>query len=674
MDDIGEREDAGGPAATGGPRVTEARGGGGGADETRRVTDARDDNGGPRAARAQDEAQVGSRAAGATDDSRGESRAARASDDAQNESRADAGGEVRRGPFAAIASSRTGYLVAGALAVGLLYGWLQFSTDSICCGDFDGYYHTRWSQLLWQGARDGAFPPQFKWLPHTTLNARDYVDHHFLFHAAQAPFVSLGETGAGRWLAARLRVAPDALGPKLSAWLFACLAVFSCFWLVVRHRLRYPLVWLVALLGCSAPFLFRMSMTKAMSVSIVLLVAGINLLFRRKYVWLLPLAFVFTLTYDMFVMLGGASVIWAAVVWWGERRVEWRPVAWVALGCALGLVINPYFPENVTLLYQHAVMKIGVTDANRPRVGNEWYPYESWDFLRNCAVAFAAMLAGYVAFNPHDRRRAQTPLFFLIFSTILLVANAKWRRYAEFWPPFAVLFAAFAVDAALRASRSIYSHLPADVMDELRHFFDAGSARKTTDEARRFGWAVVAAVVLAVPVGFNALAETHEIADSAPHSDYRAGAEWVRANVPAGEIVFNTDWDDFPRLFYYDPAHAYVSGLDPTYLYDRDPALSKLYEEITLGREKDPGPLIRERFGARYVFTDNETIHDGFYDAALDSGWFEVAYEDDTCTVLRIRDQKGEPPADEDEPAAGDDEPPAADNAQPSGEGVGPAP
>lgn len=588
-------------------------------------------------------------------------------DDKQDGPRA----EGRRGFVAGVWSARTGYLVAGALSIGLLYGWLQFSTDSICCGDFDGYYHTRWSQLLWQGARAGAFPPEFKWLPLTTLNARDYVDHHFVFHAMQAPFVSLGETGAGRWVAARLGVAPDALGPKLSAWLFACLAVFACFWLVVRHRLRYPLVWLVALSGCSAPFLFRMNMTKAMSVSVVLLIVGINLLLRRKYVWLLPLAFLFTLTYDMFVLLGGASLIWAAVILWSERRFEWRPVLWVCIGIALGLVINPYFPQNVTLLYQHAVMKLGVADAARPRVGNEWYPYESWDFLRNCAVAFAAMLAGYVAFNAHDRRRAQAPLFFLVLSTVLLVANAKWRRYAEFWPPFAVLFAAFAVDAALRASRSSYSRLPADVMDELRHFFDANSTRGDDGgEAGRFVGAAVAGVALCVPLAFNVIAERREIADSAPHADYRAGAEWVRANVPAGETVFNTDWDDFPRLFYYDPAHAYVSGLDPTYLYDRDPALSKLYEEITLGRERDPGPLIRERFGARYVFTDNETIHDAFYDVAIDSGWFEVAYEDDTCTVLRIRDQKGEPPPD-DEPAGGDDG--AADGNDQSG-GGDPAP
>ena len=85
----------------------------------------------------------------------------------------------------------------------------------------------------------------------------------------------------------------------------------------------------------------------------------------------------------------------------------------------------------------------------------------------------------------------------------------------------------------------------------------------------------------------------------------RRALQWMRDNVPPGQFIFNTDWDDFPRLFYFDPSHYYVSGLDPSYLFDKDPDLSRLYDRITLGQEEDPGPLIRDRFGARYVFSDN---------------------------------------------------------------------
>jgi glycerol uptake facilitator-like aquaporin len=559
------------------------------------------------------------------------------------------------------AGVRYAYLLAGAGLIGLVFCWLQFSTRAVCCGDLDGYYHIKWSQTLWQSLRARHFPPRFTWLPLTTLNARDYVDHHLLFHLLEIPFTFFRD----------LR-----FGAKVSAALFGTLAVCSCYWLVWRYRLRYPLVWLLALLGCSAPFLYRMNMTKAMSVSVVLLVVGIHLLFQRRYIWLLPLAFVFTETYDMFVLLALAVAIWIVVETWSERNLAWQAIAkmimFTLVGIALGLVLNPYFPHNLRLFYEHVVMKVAVADANRPRVGNEWYPYETWDFFRNSLVACAAMVAGYVAFTWEDRRRAARPLFFLIFSTILLIAHAKWRRFAEYWPPFAVLFAAFAVQAAIERARASYGRLPADVQNELEPYLDAHAPPVVPVATTRRGedWGLIAAtvvaLVLATAAGFSIYAETKEIRESAPPQEYSAGCEWLRTHVAAGEVVFNTDWDDFPKLFYYDPSHAYVSGLDPTYLYDANPELSKLYEQITLGKVSDPGPLIRERFGARYVFTDNEDVHDDFYNAAMDSGWFEEVYTDEDCTILHIRDQKGEPPPDTNEgntPDEGDSNDNDEDNA-----------
>ena len=38
---------------------------------------------------------------------------------------------------------RLSELGVGALAIGLLFWRLQFSTQAICCGDFDGYYHIK---------------------------------------------------------------------------------------------------------------------------------------------------------------------------------------------------------------------------------------------------------------------------------------------------------------------------------------------------------------------------------------------------------------------------------------------------------------------------------------------------------------------------------------------------
>jgi len=530
---------------------------------------------------------------------------------------------------------RGAQLLAAAVVVGLVFWRLQFSSDAICCGDFDGYYHIRWSRMLWESLRHRSFPPIFSWLPLTTLNPRDYVDHHLLFHVFQIPF-TFGD----------LRV-----GAKIASLIFASLAVLSCYWLLLRFHIRYSLVWLLALLACSAPFLFRLNMAKAPPFAIIYLVIGITLLFKKKYWPLVPLAFVFSLTYDMVVLLILAACFWVIVIAWTERRFEWRPLVWVLIGTAAGFVINPYFPHNLQLFYEHLRIKLTPHDFST-KVGQEWYPYNSWEFIGNSVVACVAMVAGYLAFDPADRKRAHHSLFFLLFATALMIMTARWKRIAEYWPPFAVMFAAFSLQPWLEGARSAFTNLPTDVMDELQPFLDRDEfAVKSQEDDRnalkRTIITAVIAVVLGVAFALNLRVTMMDIASSEHHDYYRAGAEWMRANVPQGEIVFNTDWDDFPRLFYFDPTHRYVSGLDPTYLFDKDPALSKLYDRVTLGEEADPGPLIRDRFGARYVFTDNN--HNDFYSHATESGWFEIIYEDAQCTILRIRDQKVEKPP-EDQP------------------------
>ncbi len=536
---------------------------------------------------------------------------------------------------------RIGMLFAGATACAVVFFYLQFQTDAIL--DVDGYYHVKWSRLLWEGLRHGAFPPAFPWLPLTSLNPNDYVDHHLLFHILLIPFTWFGD----------LRV-----GAKVAAATFGALAVVSCFWLVVRYRIKYSPVWLVALLACSAPFLFRLSMTRAQSVSIVFMVAGIFLLFERRYWLLAPLAFLYVWTYSLWVMLGAAAVIWAGAILWSERRIEWRPVVWTGVGTILGFILNPYFPKNVMLFAEHVVMKVKPTEFTTS-VGAEWYPYESWYFLGSCAVAFVAMVVGYVAFDWTDKRRAARPLFFLIFSTILLIINARSRRFVEYWPPFAILFAAFALQPIFDGARNIVSRLSSDMRDELKPFLDRHEPPAAIEVAERkrvraIWTAIFVTALLGVPLYFNIhyTAETIR-SDSSPFA-YQKGMEWIRTNVPRGELVFNTDWDDFPKLFFFDADHRYASGLDPTYLLDENPELSDLYKKVTLGEVGDTASIIRNRFGARYVFTDKEEVHDAFYNAAMDSGWFEEVYDDENCTVLRILEERREeppPPADPDDPA-----------------------
>ena len=78
--------------------------------------------------------------------------------------------------------------------------------------------------------------------------------------------------------------------------------------------------------------------------------------------------------------------------------------------------------------------------------------------------------------------------------------------------------------------------------------------------------------------------------------------------------------------------------------------------EITAGKRDDAAELIREQFGANYVFSDAKE-NDDMIAKLLESGWAEMVYEDDEARILKIREQKGEPPAE----AKEDDAPPTAE-------------
>jgi hypothetical protein len=57
----------------------------------------------------------------------------------------------------------------------------------------------------------------------------------------------------------------------------------------------------------------------------------------------------------------------------------------VGAGIVLGLLINPYYPDNIIFSVRHMLPKI--LGATSVRVGNQWYPYETSQLLENSLPA-----------------------------------------------------------------------------------------------------------------------------------------------------------------------------------------------------------------------------------------------------------------------------------------------
>lgn len=482
---------------------------------------------------------------------------------------------------------------AGFALILAVMGWIEFGGPAIL--DNDGYYHIRWAAML---RENWPHLPPFKALPLTTLNQQSYVDHHYLFHVLLVPF-TLGD----------LRV-----GAKLAAVVFSSLGIVSLFALLVAYRVRYRWLWLAPMIAGSEHFLYRMSMTRAPALSLALLGLGTHLIFKRKHVWLALLSFVFVWSYSLFPLMLAFTLAYSITVYLAERRIDlWGTLA-SAIGIVAGLVINPYFPKNLTLFREHFLMKY--TGTYSVDVGVEWYPYETWVMLGISAVAFAIYLIALLAFDYRERARDLKPLFFLIVSVMFLLLVFQSRRFIEYWPPFAVLFAAFTMAPRLEGMNFAW-------------------LTRTRDRVIAAVAAAVVTVAAILWMGWCTWQAREDVKSETDPYAYRGAAEWIAANTQPGSMIFNTDWDDFPMLFYYSPNNTYIVGLDPTYLHNRDPELWRVYAKITLGEEDNPAPMIRERFGAEYVFTDNE--HPDFIQIAEDSGDFEKVYEDKFTTVLRVR-------------------------------------
>ncbi|MDH3492849.1 MAG: hypothetical protein OEM82_04820 [Acidobacteriota bacterium] len=528
------------------------------------------------------------------------------------------------------------YLLFGFCAIVLLMVLLQFSTQAICCGDWDGYYHIRWSALIWENFKQFQWLPSFEWLPLTLLNPAEYADHHFFFHLLQIPFLWFFE---------------PVMAAKIASVVYGSLAIFSVYWLLFKYKVDYLLLWLAALLTCANPFLYRMNMAKAPPLTIIYSIIGVYLLFERKYVWLLPLMFVFVWTYSLFPLLFIAACIWVAIIGFNERKFEWQPLAYTFGGMVLGNVINPYFPANIGLFINHFSMKIRT--AYEVSVGGEWYPYDGWQLLTHLTIAMLAMLLGYVLFRPRNGVLPEKATFFLVFGTLLLIWMFKSKRLAEYFPPFAILFCAFSWKSFITPS---VPFLPEDFRRDIEPLLDAEPVTESTgfiESAKSFApWVI--GILLCVLLVFNVsgtklmLGAKHEdlltsIRKNQKDDKYGEAMEWAGKNIPPGERIFNCNWDDFPKLFYFDTRHTYVYGLDPNYLYSKNPELYRTLKEITEGKVEDPGPVIKEDYGSNWVFTDAEECED-FVAKLLESGWAETVHEDGEAFILKIRDVKGEPP------------------------------
>lgn len=492
--------------------------------------------------------------------------------------------------------------------------------------DPDSFYHIKMAQMI----RDGGIVKDFPWLSDFTVLGDVYADQHFLYHVFLIPFIT--------WL-------PPFVGAKLATALLASGAVLAVYFLYRMLSIRWIWGWMAVLLVTN-PFTFRMGLIKAPSLSILFLFLGMALCVRRNSWGLLGLAALYVWTYGGFpvllVVTGILTTVSAVGTWrrGAKQRLSlsrrlvhlWQNDVRLALSCAggmiIGLILNPYFPQNVKFYWAQTVQIALVNYQSKVGVGGEWYPYGFMELVSNTVFVSIAAVVAILLFFIYLRKQRSHTIAFFILAILFFALTLKSRRYVEYEVPITLTFAASAITDALRGIR-------------LRPYFEFAQAffwRRLL-----LGMLVVMYLAITVPtiIVRDIVSERKSFEGGQKVGTFRDAMKWLREYHPAHylgtprPIVFHSDWDEFPILFYYNGGARYISGLDPTFMYLRDPQKTEEWAEITTGVYRgDVFQAIQNDFHASYVFVAAD--HEAMAKLIRQYPQFVLRYQDDEALIFEV--------------------------------------
>jgi hypothetical protein len=425
--------------------------------------------------------------------------------------------------------------------------------------DYDGHFHLRMAQWI---AHLGGWA-DIPWLPYTVLGERG-PDHEWLWHVTLVPYTWLSDANEGL-----------AWGAAINGALVPATLSF------VMRMLGIPAAPLFALLAVTAGTLmpYRLMMLRAQNAAIIFMVLALWAMAKQRYRLLALVAFAFMESYHAAVVMVPIAFLGCAVQSAAEKRLALAPLAAVAAGLALGLLVSPWAPRNLEFLFFHVLYKTQLPlhgEQISSLISTEWYPpplqtllLQSWP--AHLLLAGATTALAVRAWRTREFPGGRDTVLAVCIAFLSLALYAKAVRFAEYYVPFCAL-------AAGLAARDLW--------------------RPSVRHARAQMAAAAAAALLGASVGVTALGR---IAIADPDHLAEVGRALNERGRP-GEMVFNSSWVDFTALVWWADSFRYVNGLDGHFLAFRDPARfvvwQSLIENTVAG---DPASLMRVAFGARFA-------------------------------------------------------------------------
>jgi len=479
-------------------------------------------------------------------------------------------------------------------------GWVQLSFGGLY--DLDSYFHVRAAERLAHEGVVRRFPQATQ---STWVDA--YSDKDFLFHALLIPFVAGGQLVAGgKWAVILLE-----------------LLVFAAFAFALRSfALRFGALWVLLLAATSPYYVTRLASVRPHILGLAFVTLEIVLLFRGSWKTLLLVAALHAWAHSSFLLLPALLV--ARVATSVLRREPFPRAVTLAVlgGLAFGLVVHPYFPNNLTLVDQilDIVRSVAANRSEIPReaFGSELGPLTWPAFLAqfpSWTPAVAGLVLVLLTFGLRGWSAAETYLGLVSAGTLFVASRS--RRFIDVF-----------VVAALLLAAALWTRLA---------------------RGRPLGALLRARPLIAAPCigGLLLLAGYAAVRTSAVRDGFRrqtmgdvfAPAVAALDHVAArDDVVYHNSWMDFAVLYGFRPDGRYISGLDPIFLYQHDPALFAKNLEIArgLGTGDAAVRVIADEFHGRWIFVTAQPRDQGVRQLLAGSKSVHLVYADDFAQIWQV--------------------------------------
>ena len=477
---------------------------------------------------------------------------------------------------------------------------LQFVVPNII--GFDGYYHIKVADII----KEQGFIDEFPWAKHTILS-NNYADIQILFRIILIPFTFFGlESGA-----------------KIASIIFAAIAFIIFYWFLTENKIKYPFFWTLLYLFTAESLMYRFLLPRQMPLVIALLILTIYFLQRKKYLFLGLTSLVFVLLHSSFVFQLILILLYFILEKIFSKKFDFKILLYPFTGIILGLVINPYFPNNIYLLYIQ-IFKVNLI-ANLYNV--EWKAWPFIGFLKNnILVLFYIAISVFILVKNKKITKLQTFYFsltlFFFFYTLIS------RRMQEYLIPFSILLTAFLLNNYIER------------FDRNKFFNNYHGNRRFPGHRKSTIFAcfkISAVLILIIIAVTNLILLREDIKNNDFLYNFDNCAEWMKNNIPKNSLIFTNAYA-FPYLFSKNSDLIYTHGIDLTYSYLYNPKEFERYMEILQGTLKDDTDYIIKDYNPDYVFSGKvkQDVQLFNYITGHKEN-YKAVYEDEWCAVLEVK-------------------------------------